>query len=346
MRQGRVRTESTVQRFAKTPIGEGFDLWDRDYLLGAMRLFLFKAETAPPFQVGPCMDATGEILVQLEELEDAREQFSIAAEKYLITQQQQLAKIMEIKALECERGPQAALEELTAFLKKETASTNATAVPAPITRAYAYQAELLLKTATPETPELFTEAVETAKLACNHAWDRVHMGYVVLGDALKASGCPDEARKAYSEAFETNRNCITALERHIEVLKEYIAESNDDMRIEALRKELLPLLESAISLHPRPTLIREKAFLLSETLGDAAALEFLDPLICNPPPEEADAAGNVGGRTVATLLKAKAAILADGGKMQEALEVAEAALKESPSDEEAKAIVAELRESL
>ncbi|KEG13397.1 hypothetical protein DQ04_01031100 [Trypanosoma grayi] len=348
MRQGRLRTESTVQRFAKTAIGEGFDLWDRDYLLGAMRLFLFKGETAPPFQVGPCMDATGEILVQMEEYEDAAEQFTAAAEKYTLIQQPELAKLMRIKAVECTQGPQAALEQLSALIREQSVAQGNRGMTPALARMHAYHADLLLKTATEAEAEadVVQKAVEAAKVSCHHAWDRMHTGCVVFGDALQAAGNLEEACKAYEHAVESNPNCIAALERHIRILKQFIDEASDEARLKALRKEMLGLLDSAITLHPRPTLLREKAFLLSETEGDAAALAFLDPLIQNPPPEEADAAGGVAGKTVATLLKAKAAILADGGSMKEALEVAEAALRETPGDEEAAAIVAEIQQAV
>ncbi|KAG8345790.1 hypothetical protein ERJ75_001752600 [Trypanosoma vivax] len=340
MRQGRVRTESTVQRFSRTAIGEGFDLWDRDYLLGAMRLFLFKGETAPPFQVGPCMDATAEILMQMEEYEDASEQFTGAAEKYKVMQQPELSKLMSIKALECTSGATAALNEVTAYLEEQKDNASA-----GIARAYAYQASLLLKTSDEGADDAVQKAIEAAQIACKKGWDRVHSSYVVLGDALRAAGRLEDACKAYAEAVEKNSNCITALVRHTELLKLFIAASSDPSHVAKLRSELLGLLESAIALHPRSTLLREKAFLLSEIEGDAVALSFLDPLILNPPPEEADAVAGVGGETVATLLKAKAAILADGGKMAEALSAAEAALQECPGDEEAQAIVAELREA-
>ncbi|RNF20268.1 uncharacterized protein Tco025E_03840 [Trypanosoma conorhini] len=343
VRQGRRRTESTVQRFSKTAIGEGFQLWDRDYLLGAMRLFLFKGETAPPFQVGPCMDATGEILVQMEEYEDAAEQFMGAASKYALIQQPELARLMEIKALECSQGPQAALEKVTPYLAQQTAAPTFRGLTPALARMQAYKADLMLKTAgDAETTE---KAVEAARQACHSGWDRIHVAYILVGDGLQALGRFEEACEAYADAVKSNANCIAAMERQMGVLRIFIAETTDESRQKQLRQDLLQLLDSAIALHPRPTLLREKAFLLSETEGDAAALQFLDPLILNPPPEEADAAGGVAGRTVATLLKAKAAILADGGKLGEALQIARAALQESPGDEEAEAIVAELQEA-
>ncbi|EAN84600.1 hypothetical protein C3747_51g253 [Trypanosoma cruzi] len=344
VKQGRRRTESTVQRFAKTAIGEGFDLWDRDYLLGAMRLFLFKGETAPPFQVGPCMDATGEILVQMEEYEDAGEQFTAAAAKYALIQQPGLAKLMEIKALECSKGPRAALDEVTAFLLQQTTAPDFSGMTPTLSRIHAYKAELMLKTAADSGT--MEKAVDLAKTACQVGWDRAHTAYLILGDGLQTLGRLEEACEAYANAVKFNSNCIAALERQMGVLKLFINDTSDESRLKTLRKELLQLLDCAIALHPRPTLLREKAFLLSETEGDVAALQFLDPLIKNPPPEEADAAGGVAGQTVATLLKAKAAILADGGKMSEALLVAEAALRESPGDEEAAAIVAELQQAM
>ncbi|ORC85442.1 uncharacterized protein TM35_000351860 [Trypanosoma theileri] len=336
MRQRRQRTESMVQRFARTSVSEGFDLWDKDYLLGALRLFLFKGETAPPFQVGPCMDATGEILVQMEEYEDASEQFTLAAEKYALIQRNDLAQLMRIKAAECTDGPEEALRQVTAYVSEQREMTPGLA------RAHAYHAQLLLKTAK-DINAVAPEAVAAARLACNNCWDRVHVGYVTLGDALCAAGRPTEACEEYQRAVEANENCIAGLERHMSVLRDRLRETTDGAAQSRLRSELLRLLDAAIALHPRPTLLREKAFLLSETAGDAAALDFLEPLIRNPPPEEADAAAN---QTVTTLLKAKAAILADSGSMKEALKAAEAALRESPGDEEAAAIVAEIQQSV
>lgn len=345
---GRRRTESMVQRFSKTSIGEGFDLWDRDYLLGAMRFFLFKAETAPPFQVGICMDATGEILVQMEEYEDAGEQFSAAAAKYTLIQKPELAKLMSMKAVECSQGPHAALDQVTGFLAEQRAALASGGMTPALARIHAYQAELLLKTAEDGAKkELVTKAAEVARLACFSGWDRAHTAHVVLGNALRLLGRIDEAREEYAAAVRSNASCITALERHMDLLKVLIEEAADEARVQALNNDLRRLLDSAIALHPRSTLLRAKAFVLSETEGDAAALAFLDPLIQNPPPEEADAAGGVVvGETLATLLKAKAAILADGGNMDEALRVAEAALRESPSDDEAAAIVAEIRQAV
>src|SRR3989338_7765918 len=90
----RARTQSMAQRLAKQPLSEGFDLWDRGYILGAMRLFTFKAENAPPFQVGMILDAMGHLLCSLAEWEDAKENFNYAAEKYQLIQQPILAEIM------------------------------------------------------------------------------------------------------------------------------------------------------------------------------------------------------------------------------------------------------------
>ncbi|ESL07440.1 hypothetical protein TRSC58_04870 [Trypanosoma rangeli SC58] len=342
-KQGRCRIEPTMQRFAKTAISEGFELWDRDYLLGAMRLFLFKGETAPPFQVGPCMDATGEILVQMDEYEDAGEQFAGAAAKYALIQQPELARLMEIKALECSQGPQAALEEVTPYLAQQIAAPIFRELSPALARIQVYKAGLMLRTAADaKTTE---KAVETARQACHSGWDRTHLAHILVGDGLRALGRVEEAFESYADAVKFNANCITALERQIELLKFLISETSDASRQNQLRQELLQLLDRAIALHPRSTLLREKAFLLSETEGDVAALQFLDPLLQNPPPEEADAAGGVAGQTVATLLKAKAAILADGGKLTEALQVAKAALRESPGDAEAEAIVADLQQA-
>ena len=41
-------------------------MWDKDYMLGALRLFQCKLEVAPPFEQAACLDSVGDILAGIE----------------------------------------------------------------------------------------------------------------------------------------------------------------------------------------------------------------------------------------------------------------------------------------
>lgn len=335
MRAARVRTESMAQRLAKKPISEGFDLWDRGYNLGAMRLFIFKAETSPPFQLGPCLDAVGHLLLNLDEYSDAKENFGFAAEKYDLIQQPVLAELMKIKGVEAMEGPQAALPLLQTFMTATDPARSAAQFDAKtkagVARSFAYLAELYLKVDAAANAQ---QAAADAEYAVSLGWDRVHTGFVALGQAKQHSGDLAGALACFERALQLCPNYLLAYEHAI-----YCAKQLQD------KAKALTLLDDAIRVHPRSTLIREKAFLISELGNDAEALQFLEQLIANPPPEETESVVVGGGGTLATLLKAKAAILADGGRMEEALAAAKQALEVNPGDEEAESIVADIQGS-
>lgn len=334
MRAARVRTESMAQRLAKKPMSEGFDLWDRGYSLGAMRLFIFKAETSPPFQLGPCLDAIGHLLLNLEEYADAKENFGYAAEKYELIQQPVLAELMKFKGAEAVEGAQVVLPQLAAYLGATDPQRSAASFDAKtksgVARAFAYLAELYLKV----DAAYVGNAIVDAEYAVSLGWDRVHTGYVVLGEAKQAAGDLAGALEAFEKAIQLCPNYLLAYEHAI-----FCAKQLQD------KSKSLALLNAAIGVHARSALIREKAFLISELGNDAEALQFLEELIANPPPEETEAVNIGGGSTLATLLKAKAAILADGGRMEEALAAAKKALEVNPGDEEAESIVADIQGS-
>ena len=60
------KKQKKKKQLGRKPLSEGFELWDRDYMLGALRLFQCKLEVAPPFEVAACLDAVGDILVGIE----------------------------------------------------------------------------------------------------------------------------------------------------------------------------------------------------------------------------------------------------------------------------------------
>lgn len=368
MQQARTRTESMVQRFAKKPISEGYELWDRDYPLGALRLFTFKSESAPPFLVAPCLDSMAEICVQMKGFEDASEQYCEAAAKYAVIQQPVLAELMRIKNTEVTQGTAAALAALEAFMatadpqrvggEKEGELKTRSA----LARCYAYWAELLLTAS--EGDELSDDeaaaardaAREHAALAVHLGYDRVHVGYGVLGDCEDALGHTRAAVEAYEEAVRLCPHYAQALERLTAILREEPlaaqeegeaeAEAEGAGAEEAIRRgkvKLLGLLDQALEAHPRAALAREKAFLLSELEGDAAALQFLEVQLQHPPVEET-ANSDRGSRCV--LLKAKAAVLADGERFPEALEAAKLAVEAQPEDAEALSLVQDIESAM
>lgn len=349
----RKRTESLAKLYAKKPISEGYTLWDRDYLLAAMRIFTFKAEAAPPFLLAPCLDALAEITLQMRDYEDACEQFAIAAGKYQMIDQKNLADLMRFKMTEVSSSAEIALEQLRAYLKAEDPERNGggggEAVDGKkktaLARAYAYLGDLILSSMDEDQPKesgLVEQALEAAQLAVRLGWDRDHVGWVVLGDAYAAKEDYVKAKEAYGEALKKCPHYAKALERQVGIV-EVLANSGDPTTTKA---ELLELLNQSIEVHPLANTFREKAFLLSEIQGDDAALAFVDGLIANPPQEEIDFIASSSKETLSTLLKAKAAILADAEKLDDALTAANAALDANPGDEEAKTIIRDIRESM
>lgn len=320
-----------AQRLAKKPISEGFELWDRGYTLGAMRLFIFKAETSPPFQLGPCLDAMGHLLAAIGEGQDAKENFGYAAEKYELIQQPILAQIMTALGLDASEGPAAALPVIQNLIATSDPSRQAHEMDAKhksaLGRAYYVRAYLLFSL----DPEANAQAaLDDAIYAAQCGWDRVHVAHFLIGEIKSQLGDAAGAVQAYENAIAANANHLESYLGLIGILS-----ASDKPRA-------LHYIDQAIAIHPRSALIRDKAFLLSELSGDNEAIQFLDAYIANPPHEETEALV-MGGATSATLLKAKAAILADGGRLAEAAAAAQEALKLSPGDEEAERILADIQ---
>jgi tetratricopeptide (TPR) repeat protein len=333
----RQRTMSMAQRMSKQTLADGFDLWDRGYVLGAMRLFTFKAENAPPFQVGQILDAMGHLLLSLEEFEDARENFTFAVEKYELIQQPILAKVMAAKAVEAIKGPEAAFELMAEAVKQfdgEKQSADATLkdkAKAPFGRMYQYRGQLLLALGKTD------EALADTKRAVELGFERVHIALVQLGQAEEDKGNAAGAIAAYKAALAKNANVISAY------LPLALLLEKDDKKAEALE-----VLSRAIELHPRAIFIRQKSYLLSELSAgkEADALAFLDGFIKNPPHEEAESVFSAGGSSVGEMYKAKAAILADAGKLPEAKAAAQEALKLNKNDEEAVGLLAAIESAI
>lgn len=321
-------------KLAKKPLSEGFDLWDRGYFLGAMRLFIFKAETLPPFQIAGCLDAMAHLLLRLEEVQDARDNFNFAAEKYELIQQPIVHRVMQIKGIEAMEGTDAALKEMQSYIDGDFNTHRQSEdprTPLGIGRAYHYYAELLASSSSDTS--VLQQALNFACQAVTFKFDRYFLGFLTIGDIQLRLGNSAAAEAAFREAIATNANCIAAYENLIA-----LAQGRGD------NAATLQLLTHAIELHPKSSFIRDKAFLLAESGNDVEALSFLDRYIADPPHEETEALV-MGGSSSANLLKAKAAILADLGRMPEAAAAAREALKNAPNDEEAQRLVADIETS-
>lgn len=365
MSETRKRTESLSKIYSKKPISEGYNLWDREYLLAAMRVFTFKAEGAPPFVLAVYLDALAEITLQMRDFEDAAEQFAIAAGKYQLIDQKVLADLMRFRVMEVSSSAEIALEQVKAYLEAQDPQRNgggegATAqTKSAFARVHAYLADLLLRSVEDDTPaglssaprstDVLVQARAAAELAVRLGWDRDHCGYLILGDVYVVIGDYAKAKEAFGKAIEKCPHYAKAIERQIGVLQQLARaadEQNDEAAHTAINTELLQLLNKSIEVHPLANTFREKAFLLSEMQGDEAALSFVAQSLEHPPQEEIDVIGSSAKETTTTLLKAKAAILADGDQLDAALEAANKALEVNPSDEEAQSIVRDIRESM
>lgn len=329
MKAARTRTESMAQRLAKKPISEGFELWDKGFYLGAMRLFIFKAESAPPYQLAPCLDAVANLLLEMDEVDDAAQNFEFARGKYDIVQQPDLALLMEVCGLECTAGSKVALAKLDDYIKaKDVKEVEAADTKVKTAFARLYYTKALL---TVRADGSLQEAKSAAEAAVALGWERVHIGYFLLGKIHAALEDIDGAVTAFKQALH---HCPQYLAPYIELIR--ILRPSDPV---ATAK----LLDEAIAVHPRSAIIRDKAFLLSEQGSDQEAVKLLDDMIANPPVEESEGGLSCKEASVATFLKAKAAIYADMGKLAEAVEAAEQAVEQVPTDEEAKVMLKDIK---
>ena len=107
----------------------------------------------------------------------------------------------------------------------------------------------------------------------------------------------------------------------------------------------LTYIAKAYELHPKASLLREKAFLLSEMGRDDEGIKVCDDGIADPPHEETEAlTGNTA--SVATLYKAKAAILADAGRLTEARDALKGAIALDANDTEVVRMAADISTTL
>eukprot|EP00756_Hemistasia_phaeocysticola_P039565 Hpha_TRINITY_DN16822_c0_g15::TRINITY_DN16822_c0_g15_i1::g.149791::m.149791 len=331
---GRIRTESMIDRLGKKPISEGFELWDKEYTLGALRLLQCKVDAqtaagAPPFEVAQALDAVGEIMLELEENEEAAEHFQLAAEKYRLIQKSILADLMECKAA----GSLEKLDKLLApFDEKVAKGSDDIAADAKkeensVGRAYLYRAQLLLAKEDKEG------ALAAADLAIQLGATRVHLAHHARGTILEALGKGEEAHAAHQSALKERSCYFPALEASYQIQRDA---GNLDGALETI--------DAALALHPQATLIREKAFILSEKGQDEEALQLLDKAIESPPHEETE---SLGQDTVSecTLLKAKAAVLADLKRFDDALKALDRVLEIDADDEPAAIMKKDIAES-
>lgn len=333
--KARVRTESMAVRLSKKPLSEGFELWDKGYFLGAMRLFIFKAETSPPFQLGACLDAMGHLLARIDEGPDASENFGFAAEKYQMIQQPVLAQLMTVKGIEAEKGAEEALAGVNALLAQHDADKKVVTLEdnklkTAVARAYLFRAELLLDV---DFEKNAAEALQDAQMAAAAGWDRDHAAHYLVGSLQEQLGDKAGAIASYEKAIARNANFVAAFESLSRVLA----------GTEGAAQKQVDILGKAIELHPKSSMIRQKAFAMADCGQEAESLALLDTFIATPPHEETEALVSTPGATSATFLKAKAAIYADGGKMAEAAAACEEALKHSPGDEEATTMLADIK---
>jgi hypothetical protein len=225
MRGARMRTESMAQKLSKKPLSEGYELWDKGFYLGAMRLFIFKAENSPPFQLGPCLEGVAELLARMEEADDAKENFDFAAEKYGLIQQGVLAEVMTIKGVAATKGEETALGMLNELLAKHDADKKAAELTdaklkANLAKAYHYRAELLLAAGKP------AEALADAQLAVAVGWDRAFLGHFACAQAFTETGDDAAATGAFQATIAANACYLPAYEALIAVQQK---EGGDNM---------------------------------------------------------------------------------------------------------------------
>jgi tetratricopeptide (TPR) repeat protein len=317
-----------VQRLSKKPVSEAFDLWDKGYIFGAMRLFQFKVETSPPFQVAPCLEALATLLQQMGEDYDAQETFQLASEKFDMIQQPWSSRLMQCHIVEMTKGPDAALVEIAAAIKAsdndKSAKQKDEKTKSQIAKLYHYRAQLYFQAGK------YPESEQDCGYACELGWDRVHLGFYTLGLCQKQKGLTTEATATFLKATQKNANYFPAYEELINVYK-----SSGDSRM------ALEFIAKAMEVHPKCSLLRDKAYSLSELKRNEEALKVLDEAIAKPPNDETEA--HMGaGESASQLYRAKAAVLADLSRFDDALVALNSALELTPGDEEATRMKADI----
>eukprot|EP01059_Diplonema_ambulator_P008706 TRINITY_DN1837_c0_g2_i1.p1 TRINITY_DN1837_c0_g2~~TRINITY_DN1837_c0_g2_i1.p1 ORF type:complete len:376 (+),score=112.45 TRINITY_DN1837_c0_g2_i1:1146-2273(+) len=328
----RVRTESMIQRLAKKPISEGFELWDKDYLLGALRLFQCKLDSSPPFELAPCREAVACILAAIDEDEEAIEMFNMAAEKYDLIQKPLVAGLMRAKAAELTEGEEVALKLVNDCIAKGNME-NQKEIP-QLGRLYSYRADLNGKAGR------ITEGIADCEKALSlhpgrfEPGDLEHITHHQLGKLYESLKDTQAAEKCFMEALKCRNIYFPSCEALIPIKK-----AQEDL------EGALVHIENAFALHPKANLLREKAFLYSEMGRDEEGLKICNDGIADPPTEETEAlTGHSTSKAI--LYKAKAAILADAGRLEEAKAALEGALEQDGSDIEAIRMSADVNTTL
>ena len=369
----RVRTESMIQRLAKKPLSEGFELWDKDYLLGALRLFQCKLEASPPFEVAPILEAIATLLATLDECEDAVEHFVLAADKYDLIQKKHMAALMQAKAAELKEG----LEEAVKLVNEAIASGNEEGnakEKMQLGCLYTYRADLHgvcflfgsfdlswlglvlhphhTRTAHPQKSDNFAEGVKDCDKALELCPGRLvadDVRYITQhqkGQLLLMLNDAAAAENAFEAALSL-RNIHFASAEELVALKKGMGkdrlfavdvQTKTHTHLTHTAKNdhegTLEYIDKAFALHPKADLLRVKAFLLSEMGRDEEGLKVCDDGITDPPHEETEALTGTSS-ACAILHKAKAAILADAGRLEEARAALQGAMKQDPNDAEA-----------
>eukprot|EP01065_Artemidia_motanka_P035430 TRINITY_DN43336_c0_g1_i1.p1 TRINITY_DN43336_c0_g1~~TRINITY_DN43336_c0_g1_i1.p1 ORF type:complete len:571 (+),score=232.06 TRINITY_DN43336_c0_g1_i1:55-1713(+) len=331
--KSRVRTESMIDRLGKKPMSEGFELWDKDYVLGSLRLFQCKLEVAPPFEVAGCYDAVAEILTILEDTDEAVTNFEEASKKYSMINKSRMSALMACMATGLTSGPDAALasleRSLESFDKKFAAGSSADEVAegddkAALAREYLYRAQTL------NAVGKHKEAAEAADHAFKLGGLRPHLALLEKATALHAADSVDGAIQACKDAVSM-RPCYFAAFEKLGTLQVEREESCD---------EGVAALQSAFAIHPKASLTCAAAFAVSDQGKNDQAIKMLSDVLEKPPQEE----GEDVEQSRATLLKARAAVYADIEKFAEAIKDAQGALKECPGDEEIRSMLEQLQE--
>eukprot|EP01060_Flectonema_neradi_P037433 TRINITY_DN7535_c0_g2_i1.p1 TRINITY_DN7535_c0_g2~~TRINITY_DN7535_c0_g2_i1.p1 ORF type:complete len:376 (+),score=84.72 TRINITY_DN7535_c0_g2_i1:64-1191(+) len=328
----RVRTESMIQRLSKKPLSEGFDLWDKDYILGALRLFQCKLDSAPPFEVAPCLESIAAILALFEEDDDAVEHYSMAGDKYSLIQKKLVSGMMQAKMTELSKDPQAALKLVGETIAQgdETSAKD----KSQLGRLYSYKGELLSKIDNDsEALTAFEKAISLTP-GRMEAGDLEYLTQYQLGLLHVKMNKPSEADAAFTACLKLKPTYFLAAEALIPLKK-----SSEDL------EGAMIIIDTAYELHPKANLLREKAFLYSEMGKDDEGIKVCDDGIADPPHEETEALTGASGAVV-TLCKAKAAIFADSGRLEDAKQALDVALAADPRDLESNRMSADVNTTL
>eukprot|EP00759_Apiculatamorpha_spiralis_P015500 PhF_6_TR22216/c0_g1_i2/m.31370 len=323
----RVRTESMVQRLSKKPISEGFELMDKGYVFGALRLFQFKVETSPPFQVASCLDALAMLYIAVGAADDAVETFELAIEKYNLIQNPLLAQVMKIKIAELNDGVEEGLKVANAAIASIGEVKDAKG-RAGAGRMYTTRGELYIAL------EKFDEACADFTKAIEYGWDRVHVSHYFIGSVREMQNDLVAACAAYEASILANKNYLQSYLSLIPLL-----------RAQGQQARALELCDTVMEIHPSCGIVKEKAYALSELGRDDEAVTLLDQTIRNPPHAETEAHMGVG-QSVSQLHKAKCAIYGDQGKYLEASDAIACALAVCHDDAEAKKMSEDIQDIL